>query len=53
MSESKIILFKCAFCSKSQNEVKKMIRGPYSCICDECVELCGEILTGEAEEIAE
>lgn len=34
----------CAFCGKSNTEVKKLIAGPSSYICNECVELCSEIL---------
>lgn len=38
----------CSFCGKKQNEVKKLIAGPMVYICDECVELCGEMIEGEA-----
>jgi hypothetical protein len=34
----------CSFCGKSQHEVRKLIRGPTSLICDECVDLCTEIV---------
>lgn len=34
----------CSFCAKSQQEIKKLIAGPTAFICDECVELCNEIL---------
>jgi ATP-dependent Clp protease ATP-binding subunit ClpX len=34
----------CSFCGKSQHEVKKLIAGPTAFICDECVELCNEII---------
>jgi ATP-dependent Clp protease ATP-binding subunit ClpX len=37
----------CSFCGKRQDEVKKLIAGPMVYICDECVELCGEMLEGE------
>ncbi|GAB4345651.1 MAG: ATP-dependent Clp protease ATP-binding subunit ClpX [Candidatus Abyssubacteria bacterium] len=40
----------CSFCGKKQDEVKKLIAGPMVYICDECVELCGEMLEGEARE---
>ncbi len=40
----------CSFCNKSQEEVKKMIAGPDAYICNECVELCNEILTEEIKE---
>ena len=38
---------KCSFCGKSQDQVKKLIAGPGVYICDECVELCNEILDEE------
>ena len=34
----------CSFCGKSQDEVRKLIAGSNVCICDECVDLCVEIL---------
>jgi hypothetical protein len=37
----------CSFCGKSQHEVKKLIAGPTTFICDECVELCNGILVAE------
>ena len=43
---SKTKLF-CSFCGKSQNDVKKLIAGPNVFICDECVELCSDILKDE------
>ena len=45
-SESKNTLF-CSFCGKSQHEVKKLIAGPTVFICDECVELCMDIIKEE------
>ena len=39
----------CSFCGKSQKEVRKLIAGPSVYICDECVELCNEIITEESE----
>ena len=38
---------KCSFCGKGQKQVKKLIAGPEVYICDECVELCNEILDEE------
>ena len=38
---------KCSFCGKNQDQVKKLIAGPEVYICDECVELCNEILDEE------
>src|SRR5574344_2214523 len=38
---------KCSFCGKTQDQVKKLIAGPEVYICDECVELCNEILDEE------
>jgi ATP-dependent Clp protease ATP-binding subunit ClpX len=34
----------CSFCGKSQDEVKKLIAGPSVYICDECIQLCNEII---------
>jgi ATP-dependent Clp protease ATP-binding subunit ClpX len=42
-------LLKCSFCGKSQKQVKKLIAGPGVYVCDECIELCNEII---AEEFA-
>jgi ATP-dependent Clp protease ATP-binding subunit ClpX len=41
---------RCSFCGKSQDEVKKLIAGPAVYICDECVELCNEIIAEENEK---
>ena len=41
----------CSFCSKSQSEVRKMIAGPSVYVCDECVELCNDILREELSEL--
>jgi ATP-dependent Clp protease ATP-binding subunit ClpX len=43
-------LLKCSFCGKSQKQVKKLIAGPGVYICDECIDLCNEII---AEELAQ
>ncbi|MEW5736208.1 MAG: ATP-dependent Clp protease ATP-binding subunit ClpX [Thermodesulfobacteriota bacterium] len=40
---------RCSFCGKTQDEVKKLIAGPAVYICDECIELCNEIIAEEAE----
>ncbi len=40
-------VLKCSFCGKTQDSVKKLIAGPDVCICDECIELCNEILDEE------
>ncbi|MDJ0915659.1 MAG: ATP-dependent Clp protease ATP-binding subunit ClpX [Desulfobacterales bacterium] len=40
----------CSFCGKSQKEVKKLIAGPAVYICDECIQLCGEIIEEEKEK---
>ncbi len=42
----------CSFCGKSQHEVRKLIAGPSVFICDECVELCNDIIREELEEKA-
>ena len=44
---------KCSFCGKTQDQVKKLIAGPEVYICDECVELCNEILDEEFFESKE
>ena len=46
-------LLKCSFCGKSQKQVKKLIAGPGVYICDECIDLCNEILEEELAEAAE
>lgn len=43
-------LLYCSFCGKSQHEVKKLIAGPSVFICDECVELCNDIIREEIED---
>ena len=43
----------CSFCGKSQHEVRKLIAGPSVFICNECVELCRDIIREEGEETAE
>ena len=43
-------LLYCSFCGKSQNEVKKLIAGPSVFVCDECVELCNDIIQEELQE---
>ena len=40
----------CSFCGKSQNEVKKLIAGPSVYICDECIQLCTEIIAEECSQ---
>ena len=46
--DTKNTLF-CSFCGKSQHEVKKLIAGPTVFICDECVELCMDIIREETQ----
>ena len=43
----------CSFCGKNQNEVKKLIAGPSVFICDECVDLCNDIIKEESKDINE
>ena len=43
-------LLYCSFCGKSQHEVRKLIAGPSVFICDECVDLCNDIITEEMQE---
>jgi ATP-dependent Clp protease ATP-binding subunit ClpX len=46
-------LLKCSFCGKSQKQVKKLIAGPGVYICDECIDLCNEIIEEERAEATE
>ena len=46
-------LLKCSFCGKSQKQVKKLIAGPGVYICDECIDLCNEIIEEELAEATE
>nr|SUY83027.1 ATP-dependent protease ATP-binding subunit ClpX [Clostridioides difficile] len=41
---------KCSFCGKNQDQVRRLIAGPNVYICDECVELCDEIIQEEIED---
>lgn len=50
-SNSEKLLY-CSFCGKSQHEVKKLIAGPSVFICDECIDLCNEIIRDEASVAA-
>ena len=45
--------YKCSFCGKSQDQVKRIIAGPGVYICDECVSLCSEIIEEEVDETEE
>ncbi|PLV61156.1 ClpX C4-type zinc finger protein, partial [Erwinia sp. B116] len=45
-------LLYCSFCGKSQHEVRKLIAGPSVYVCDECVELCNDIIREEIKEVA-
>jgi hypothetical protein len=47
MSVDERELLKCSFCGKSQKQVKKLISGPGVYICDECIDLCNEIIAEE------
>nr|WP_218910751.1 ATP-dependent Clp protease ATP-binding subunit ClpX [Nocardioides thalensis] len=46
-------MLKCSFCGKSQKQVKKLIAGPGVYICDECIDLCNEIIEEELNEGSE
>ncbi|MBL3589420.1 MAG: ATP-dependent Clp protease ATP-binding subunit ClpX [gamma proteobacterium endosymbiont of Lamellibrachia anaximandri] len=46
-------LLYCSFCGKSQHEVRKLIAGPSVFICDECVDLCNDIIREEMQEVGE
>jgi len=41
---------RCSFCGKTQNEVKKLIAGPTVYICNECIDICNEIITDDAQQ---
>ncbi|WP_438969862.1 ATP-dependent protease ATP-binding subunit ClpX [Methylophaga sp.] len=45
-------LLYCSFCGKSQHEVKKLIAGPSVFVCDECVDLCNDIIREEMQELS-
>ncbi|MGZ6982850.1 MAG: ClpX C4-type zinc finger protein, partial [Ilumatobacteraceae bacterium] len=46
-------LLQCSFCGKSQKQVKRLIAGPGVYICDECIDLCNEIIEEELTESGE
>ena len=52
MKKNKNKTFYCSFCGKSQHEVKKLIAGPTVFVCDECVELCMDIIKDETRNLA-
>ena len=45
-----MVAIKCSFCGKAQEQVKKVIAGPGVWICDECIDLCNDIIAGELAE---
>lgn len=45
-------MLRCSFCNKNQHEVRKLIAGPSVFICDECIDLCNDIITEESQEAA-
>ena len=49
-NNGRTIKLHCSFCGKSQDEVKKLIAGPMVYVCDECIELCNEIIQDEAKK---
>ena len=46
-------LLYCSFCGKNQNEVRKLIAGPSVYICNECIDLCNDIIKEEISETSE
>ncbi|HKA21074.1 MAG TPA: ClpX C4-type zinc finger protein [Blastocatellia bacterium] len=46
---SKDITLRCSFCGKSQNEVNKLIAGPMVYICNECIDICNEIIADDEQ----
>ena len=47
MEKDRDDILRCSFCNKSQNDVKKLIAGPTVFICDECVDVCNEIISDD------
>ena len=45
--EASIPVMRCSFCQKRSEQVRKMIAGPTNCICNECIELCNQLLAEE------
>ncbi|MGH9769221.1 MAG: ClpX C4-type zinc finger protein [Blastocatellia bacterium] len=52
MAMRKADTLRCSFCGKSQNEVKKLIAGPTVYICNACIDICVEIIRGDAQQEA-
>ena len=46
-------MLRCSFCGKYQDEVERMIAGPGVCICNECIDLCQEVLDGDKPRASE
>lgn len=46
-------MLRCSFCGKSQRQVRKLVAGPGVYICDECIELCNEVLSEEQNQVTE
>ena len=42
-------ILRCSFCGKSQNEVKKLIAGPSVYVCNECIDICNEIINDDEQ----
>lgn len=54
MGQSKRVQYRCSFCGKSQEQVRRLIAGPGGVyICNQCIELCQEIMTQEGQGEAE
>ena len=53
MAEDKEKSLFCSFCGKNQHEVKKLIAGPSVFVCDECIDLCNDIIKEESKELNE
>jgi len=51
VSDEDTKLLYCSFCNKSQHQVRKLIAGPLVFICDECIELCNDIILEEVQKI--
>ena len=51
MTEQSVIVLFCSFCLKPEPEVTALIAGPGVCICDECVALCQQVMTTNADSV--
>ena len=50
LADAKNGTLRCSFCGKSQNEVQKLIAGPQVYICNECIDICNEIIADDSAQ---